>query len=387
MGDLHINELLTYATFYMNKSCIDHIKKIISSFYTNEEIVEAKKLLWEIKGSELQAYSERKNTDKRSSSDANISDIFDGLTKLDILDQIPIFVAKKMDRIPKREPEELNTVSIIDRLGRIEKKIDEYGDTLSNHEIDLTYIKTLNIENELKSVNDKIDTFQIKSNIISPPLSFSDEDSNPIKSIDGANATKYDVTGDNSRLESEWETTDDESKHLNTNKKLSYREASLRFISNIHNQNNRNNLKKKGPTLVVTPKEPKETPRNIIEADGFQLVETKQQRRRRFGESEGLRGAPSPKRDIFVSRVQSGNVFIVKRFLNNNNIMNDDIKCVSHDNSKFKSFKVTISKSDLPNVMENKFWPKGVLCSVWKERNQKNVQYYNSKYIDNHYLS
>ena len=52
----------------------------------------------------------------------------------------------------------------------------------------------------------------------------------------------------------------------------------------------------------------------------------------------------------------------------------DDIKFVSHDNSKFNLFKISIDKSGLSNVMKTKFWPRGVLCSLWKEKSHKNVQ-------------
>ena len=98
VNSIYISELLSYATFYMDSSCIDNIKKIIINFYSSEEIAEAKRLLWETCVNDLQPYTERKNTDKRSSTDANIADIFDAIVKLDDLNKLPNFAAKKIDR-------------------------------------------------------------------------------------------------------------------------------------------------------------------------------------------------------------------------------------------------------------------------------------------------
>ena len=98
--DLFINELLTYASFYIHNSSITNIKKIIDGFYDNEDIITAKKLLWEVAGSKLSSYSERKTTENRTSAEANINDIFEALQKLDSIESLPIFVAKDVEKIP-----------------------------------------------------------------------------------------------------------------------------------------------------------------------------------------------------------------------------------------------------------------------------------------------
>ena len=70
-----INELLTYAIHYMNSSTINNIKKVIQQFYTEEDILEAKKLLWESCADSLGTYPDRKTTKARNASIANINDI------------------------------------------------------------------------------------------------------------------------------------------------------------------------------------------------------------------------------------------------------------------------------------------------------------------------
>ena len=65
--------------------------------------MEAKKLLWDICSNELPPFIEIKNTDRRTSSEANVCDIFDGISKPDDNDN-ENFGARKVDKLPEREP-------------------------------------------------------------------------------------------------------------------------------------------------------------------------------------------------------------------------------------------------------------------------------------------
>ena len=117
----HIDELLTYAAYFINNSSISNIKKIINNFYSQEDILNSKKNLWNICEEWLEPFSDRKNTDKRTSGEANTNDIFEGLTKLDSLGKLPTFVAKSLNRIPDRHPEEFNLISVLNRLSKVEQ--------------------------------------------------------------------------------------------------------------------------------------------------------------------------------------------------------------------------------------------------------------------------
>ena len=43
-----VNELLTYACFHLNDSLADNIINVMLDFYSHEDIVEAKRLLWDV---------------------------------------------------------------------------------------------------------------------------------------------------------------------------------------------------------------------------------------------------------------------------------------------------------------------------------------------------
>ena len=163
--DLFINELLTYASFYIHNSSITNIKKIIDGFYDNEDIITAKKLLWEVAGSKLSSYSERKTTENRTSAEANINDIFEALQKLDSIESLPIFVAKDVEKIPDRQPEEINLIAIVNRISKLEKRNKYYEEALSNHEIDLQYIKSLEFEHKINEINNQINELECRHKI------------------------------------------------------------------------------------------------------------------------------------------------------------------------------------------------------------------------------
>lgn len=108
-----VNELLTYAKHYINCSTIDNVKKVIHNFYNNDEIIEAKKALWSIAPSTLGNFPDRKSSDKRHMSIAHVDDIFDALKRLDALDKLPEVAACNLNRLPDRQPEELNLQRIV----------------------------------------------------------------------------------------------------------------------------------------------------------------------------------------------------------------------------------------------------------------------------------
>ena len=129
----------------------------------------------------------------------------------------------------------------------------------------------------------------------------------------------------------------------------------------------------------------------IIDDDGFQLVQ-RRKRRGIMGRSTtqvmGLQGAPPPIKEIFVSRVLTGNEYNMKTFLNDNNIQVHEIEKVSHPDSKFNFFKIAISSLDISSVLDESFWPGGICCKTWGySRVNSNVSNYDSDYENDGYIS
>ena len=81
-----------------------------------------------------------------------------------------------------------------------------------------------------------------------------------------------------------------------------------------------------------------------------------------------LRGAQAPGRDIFVYRVEKEVTDIeIETYVNENGVELRNVKVVSHNEEKLKSFKLTVSIKDKPTVLDAAFWPQGVMVRRYRK--------------------
>ena len=87
-----------------------------------------------------------------------------------------------------------------------------------------------------------------------------------------------------------------------------------------------------------------------------------------------LKGAPSPSRDVFVYRVEKGTeVKDLKDYLENANVTVREVTKVSREESKYDSFKVETTVSDMYSLLEPDFWPTGIQARrFFRPRNKDN---------------
>ena len=84
--NLLVNELLFYISYYVNHGSAspDNIRRIVLSFFDEEEISIAKRVLWKhVKAGILKKYEKRNDTSKRTSKEANVVDIFQAFVDMD----------------------------------------------------------------------------------------------------------------------------------------------------------------------------------------------------------------------------------------------------------------------------------------------------------------
>ena len=113
-----------------------------------------------------------------------------------------------------------------------------------------------------------------------------------------------------------------------------------------------------------------------IDEDGFKS------RRRSFTENQqeldedsiGIVGAEPVLRSIWISRLREGTLLSIKKYLNERNIRVQKTTRTSHVDSRFKSFKIEILSTDIARVMKHNFWPVGVKCQIWKDRNNSHLK-------------
>ena len=81
-----------------------------------------------------------------------------------------------------------------------------------------------------------------------------------------------------------------------------------------------------------------------------------------------IQGAPPPIRSLFVSRVMRSTSDDAKSL--RVNII--DFERVSHDDSKYKSYKVTVSISDYMYLFDSELWPEGIYIGRYNQPRTEN---------------
>src|SRR2546425_8058817 len=104
--EIVINELLCYVSnkFKISNPTNKQLKLVLTSFYTEDEIIRARDLLYESAG---KVWSDIPRKINRTRSDNRVKllvdDIVEYMTKLDeglLLELLPVYVACAIDRIP-----------------------------------------------------------------------------------------------------------------------------------------------------------------------------------------------------------------------------------------------------------------------------------------------
>ncbi len=94
--------------------------------FTPDMIFKARDALWHICDHDIIGpYKRRNKTPSRPAHDSTIDDIISALTKLDAVRCMPTIVIRADDLalIPRSHPEELNDISLLDRLNRLEARV------------------------------------------------------------------------------------------------------------------------------------------------------------------------------------------------------------------------------------------------------------------------
>lgn len=111
---------------------------------------------------------------------------------------------------------------------------------------------------------------------------------------------------------------------------------------------------------------PKEQVRNIKKA-------ARRKKRVIFGnssESSDLKGGDFSKSLFIFHITKETSTDSVRNFVEKK-VKVKELTLLSHEASKFKSFKVTVAKSDVEIMMNENFWPEGVGCKYFWKRNVK----------------
>ena len=127
------NALLSYVSYAMQNSSIENIKHAVLGHFSSQEVINSKDLLWET--CDMTVIGEkfkRKDSQVRTEKEANLCDILSALVKLDEQNKSPKFavLATDLNKIPKFNPEEIISTSVVERLVTLESKFCHIQSTL-----------------------------------------------------------------------------------------------------------------------------------------------------------------------------------------------------------------------------------------------------------------
>ena len=343
------------------------------------------------------------------------------MLKIDNSSLLPVFAVPsyQLGVIPRSQPEELNNISVIDRLNKIEEKW-----TKCQERIDQTMCENI-------ALSERVDTLEkhsqptyssIASGVVKPPpVSIQVETpsinepvrydgSQKIPSHDRARHDETDI-GVKYRPPSQRIQTDDNTGRSSLNGQ-NYRPL-LRFpdpttnyrgstenLDNISVKSNisgisgfqyqrqyRKKLQQAKPKTVTGSNIHRDetscgfrgapvTGSNIHRDEtscGFRGAPVTGSNIHRDETSCGFRGAPEPDRHLFLFRVRpEATESDIERYLKDQNLTYRSLSCMSNPNARFKSFKLTVGVSQYDALFNDGLWPNGVMVRPF--RAYKNIE-------------
>ena len=145
---------------------VNNAKNVITRFYTDDEVVGAKKALWDECEPILGSYPERVSSAKRPAKVPHIDDIIEAVKTLDTLNKVPDVLARNLDRIPDRQPEEFTLLAALQRIDKLEKSRNHHEDSITQLTVDFMDLKD-NVRSYVEEAAKKPDI--ITNNVLNVP--------------------------------------------------------------------------------------------------------------------------------------------------------------------------------------------------------------------------
>jgi hypothetical protein len=377
------NAILAYIAYSMQSGTLENTKKVVIRSFNGDQIIEAKNELWEkcdanIIGKKVM----RQSSPTRSAEEANAVDILNALGKLDQKGVMPDIVisAVRLGEIPRIHPEELNAISVVQRVQDMEVKTDRLQECIES----IIRVTTV-LKQQISERRKKDDSITVKAD-------HGDWNDMVIEEFDDSSW----LTADGSKKESsEFKSiyqSDKETKSQSfaeVARKMGVTGASSRgrgsgrgrrggsqgFVTSASNTSlkppNPDVRRLRGSNVSLD-----ERSESSLSDDSFRLPSYQQRRnqrvenkRRNFIEGKSkvkkdgcaFKGAPEPSRHLFIYRVDSETQTIdLKTFIGDHGFDVRELNLVSHKESMFKSFKLTVPVSQFKDLFEVSLWPSGV---------------------------
>lgn len=319
---MKVNELLWYMSTVLQSSTKEKTKDVVLSFYDVAEIAEAKITLYDDHKEIVGKPTSRRGSSRRSEEEADMSDILEAFEKLDKAKIIPEYCARNGNRVPLILPE-----------------------NRSDHQSCSMNVKS--IERRLAQLEM---AFSEKQTTQSRDLSYSNVAQFPSLPTSDSHLVQFRPSPN--MLQS---TTREHAARVN-----------LPPLNRVHQSASN------GQRTSQRQNNPRSRSDVTIGTGGNKSI----------GNS-GLKGAPPPKRDFFIYRVDKGET---------RERVSDHLKCLgvdiihlertSHEDANFASFRLTTYIGSLETIMNPDNWPQGIRVRPFYQKRTSSFPNNNNSDLD-----
>ena len=335
-----VQPLLSYVICSLQHESEDTVTKAVFQSFTLDEILEAKEKYWEFSGEErLGKFPKRIDTVNRTAKEAHVSGIVHKLKQYTGKGWAPTICIMEPYSL-RKIPEEEDEVTLTDRIHRLERKMVLMVNTVG----------TLVTENQC--LQEKLD------NVCKEPTgirkTFAETVAAPKVKPVSQEATV--PTGGPTVVTNKM----DPAHGSSLNKDKEYKEDKENEVSKMTSENSNAKSDQPDDRKFLIPRE--HIKRNRKKRK--QVITGK-------GSSTGnVMGAPEPVRHLFVKRISKDtNDEDVFTMMEQNGFTVKELKCISHPQAQFKSYKLAVPRSEFNKLFDENLWPKGVFVrTYWSQK-------------------
>ena len=356
------NALLAYTVYSMQSGTAEKITSVVRAHFTIDDVIIAKDKLWDAADQSIIGPRKRRRDGTiKSEKHSHTEDVVTALYQLDAADKMPHITLSAMDLgcIPRSHPEELNEISMADRLNRMEERLSALTEV-----VDRTVGINMTLKDQMNAIQqDSHASFPIlnvpnrnhgsySGAVKSPPSNPTNVHTQAVTSLRVGGNTVQSSThaGDTRRA------APDEHRQ---------RPAGVRSISAIIHQQHLSTSRQSLDASSVASNANTNNDDFHQPSRAAKRKRRQENRRKRIVQGSrpagSIRGAPEPRRDAFIYRVLSDTITeMMRQHIDDMGVNIESIDCVSNPNAKFKSFKVTTAVSNFNELFKPEMWPAGI---------------------------
>ena len=339
-----LDPVLAYVHAGMAAGTVEATTKATLSFFPREAIAKAKDVIYDKCAEVTGAKPKRRDGELRTATEADLQDIISAIRKVDTCSNPPTFAVPSLSlsSLPRSKPEELLSISIAERMALLEEQhqhMKEIMDGLVLNKLDHSF--------RLRKLEENGDRNDMGS--YEPPPRYSGS-CPPLPPAPRACLQQQQPP-----------VPPKQHPPKQPMQKKPMSQPSFAAIAAA--------LSEAAAAAGVC---------GTDDGEPFQLVRNEKKKRRKVtvigkGDQEtSLKGGPEPSRYLFIHRVDKASTTndVLRHIRDKAKISPREIECKSHEESAFKSFKVTVAVSEYKALFDDQLWPAGVRVRPWRENPQ-----------------